>query len=225
VALHSSIHEVAKTFSRNYACCGRIHADLHVLLRHYEDCHVQVRLDASDPSVSQWADLQRETLGQMNLSPFDDSVVYLSMKGDCEMEMLSPWKRARTREYDESDTEIVTIAPRQLVSVPSRQRGARPYTAVGVAGVNASGQVIQYGNVGRPPLVNADGVVEKRYVCHVQGCAKAYKNPNGLKYHSRVAHAADPAKKVRLQAALGAKRVLRKRARPVYIESSQQGHA
>jgi len=107
---------------------------------------------------------------------------------------------AMVYDYDEVPE---TISPSQVFRLPSVSSVAAaavvrqgflpeplqtPHISVGVASVNASGQVVQYGKVGRPPLVNEHGVVEKRYMCPVPGCGKIYKNPNGLKYHNENGH-------------------------------------
>lgn len=63
-----------------------------------------------------------------------------------------------------------------------------PIITTGNVAANACGQLVQHGHVGRPPLVNANGVVEKPYKCMVPGCDKSYKNPNGLKYHNAHGH-------------------------------------
>ncbi|KAI1315959.1 hypothetical protein EDD11_010598 [Mortierella claussenii] len=43
-------------------------------------------------------------------------------------------------------------------------------------------------SIGRPGTVGAD----KPYRCNVSGCDKAYKNPNGLKYHNQHGHCSVP---------------------------------
>ncbi|KAF9899538.1 hypothetical protein BX616_002967 [Lobosporangium transversale] len=43
-------------------------------------------------------------------------------------------------------------------------------------------------NIGRPGTAGAD----KPYRCNVNGCDKAYKNPNGLKYHNQHGHSVQP---------------------------------
>lgn len=219
----SSIYELSKTFLRDFVCCGTVHATLHVLLQHYEDCHVEIR-DEADASMLDYMLVDHpllnspsnqtmvqipESLASLNssTSAFDTSVVYITNKrrgeyGD------SGSKRACTIENGEImlqialgfdwlfESEPATVSPSQIFGHSKKYcektkrlvPGQAPAISVGISTVNSSGQVVQYGNVGRPPLVNINGVVEKRYRCPVPGCSKVYKNLNGLKYHSRVGH-------------------------------------
>jgi hypothetical protein len=173
----SSIYEFSKQFSRDFLCCHKIFSDLHLLLEHYEEDHAE---SESEMSWTGKRKAQKEEM-QCKKGRFDDWY-------------LEALRAAATLEDQE---EPQTVSPRELFCYPvicsssepeEYKPSETPHISIGVASLNSSGQVVQYGHVGRPPLVNENGVVEKRYRCGVAGCDKTYKNLNGLKYHNEFGH-------------------------------------
>jgi len=208
----SSIYKVSKAFSRDFLCCGLIHGDMHDLVRHFEEKHDRLN-GALDILTLADASMLPPTLFWLPGSLAEDGKESCrAMKRNVDLMFSAketmPCKKQKCDDdvlFDDLlsaiyDQEPETVSPSQVFRLPSVQKMPlvkqdpqpeplqTPHISVGVASVNASGQVVQYGKVGRPPLVNEHGVVEKRYMCAVPGCGKIYKNPNGLKYHNDNGH-------------------------------------
>ncbi|KAI8081605.1 uncharacterized protein BX664DRAFT_340808 [Halteromyces radiatus] len=137
--------ELESQFCRDLVCCNQPIADLHELLQHYEEQHVEIHPDTASPKRTEEEE--------------DDD--------DEEME------------EDEDDTHgnLPILLSSQDMSALEHE-GMTNGSTLGLENMDFS----HFG----AGLMHPDA--DKPYRCDVPGCDKAYKNPNGLKYHRMHGH-------------------------------------
>ncbi|CAO3689002.1 unnamed protein product [Rhizopus stolonifer] len=200
--------DLEASFCRDFACCGLVLNDLHDLLQHYEECHV--RLDDDENSMF---DSENDSWSSLSFSG-DDS--FTADFGESKVENIDMLKKKATAylsdfykagspsdEDDEEDTkrisgkkrpysqmsgspnalELLTqSAIKKLASVSSFGNGSETNASL----INDENFLAQAGAL--LASSNSNMNADKPYKCPVVGCDKAYKNPNGLKYHNQHGH-------------------------------------
>ncbi|KAI8066516.1 hypothetical protein BC940DRAFT_334104 [Gongronella butleri] len=126
--------ELESQFCRDLVCCNQPIADLHELLQHYEEQHVELQAN-EEPA-----------------KPEEDDE-------DEEME-----------EDDEHGNLPILLSTQDMSALEQE--------SIGMENMDFSHFNMLH------PTMDAD----KPYRCDVPGCDKAYKNPNGLKYHRMHGH-------------------------------------
>ncbi|KAG1130038.1 hypothetical protein G6F62_009391 [Rhizopus arrhizus] len=199
--------ELEASFCRDFACCGLVLNDLHDLLQHYEECHV--RLDDDEDSNSlfdgendSWSSLSsfnnEDELGESNdidllkkkaaayLSDYyppgppsddDDNVE--------EVKKISGKKRPFNQISVSSNSAIELLtqsAVKKIALASSFGNHAELHSSL----MNDQDFLAQAGAILASANLNLNA--DKPYKCPVSGCDKAYKNPNGLKYHNQHGH-------------------------------------
>lgn len=142
--------------------------DLHELLQHFEENHVRLESDDSDDQLFECemdvaSQLQQVCLADISTRPDPHSAF------DTSVVRRRPLK---TRKLS-ADNIPVMLPPHD--SPPP----ATPITAPPTP--TPSQQVTE----------NKEDRDDRPYRCKVAGCAKAYKNPGGLKYHMQHGHCQD----------------------------------
>ncbi|KAI8342091.1 hypothetical protein BC941DRAFT_466991 [Chlamydoabsidia padenii] len=147
--------ELESQFCQDLVCCNQPIADLHELLQHYEEQHVEVH-STDEANQSKGLDDEDE---------------------DEEME----------EDQDDTNGNLPILLSSQDMSALEHEGGFGNTTLVGAIGNSNNGGVMGMDyHFGAPGLIHPDA--DKPYRCDVPGCDKAYKNPNGLKYHRMHGH-------------------------------------
>ncbi|KAG2184007.1 hypothetical protein INT44_009018 [Umbelopsis vinacea] len=193
----ADIRELEFDFCRDFACCGQTLGDLHDLLEHYEECHVRFEEEETVP---------------MELTE-DASVDDVLVSDDLDLTMVMPplvgMKRVNLSDKDES----IPVCPSSISNIDGRghkrQRSVPPESPRPHLTIETMNLPTSFSAVTTPTALGEDflahaGLVDassalasfstqdananKPFRCSVQGCDKAYKNPNGLKYHNLHGH-------------------------------------
>ncbi|CAO3667750.1 unnamed protein product [Umbelopsis vinacea] len=176
--------DLETTFCRNFSCCGLVLQDLHDLLQHYEESHVRFEdddnlalysdswsnSDSSAPNSPQVLSRQLsvDTVKKRNA---DDLIV-------SDDDDLAAFDTSVLRNHSDSDTcfkklKLSTPATPTFADIPTVTLSEEDFLA------QANALFASAANQSN---------VDKPYKCPVLGCDKAYKNPNGLKYHNQHGH-------------------------------------
>ncbi|CAO3684034.1 hypothetical protein G6F70_005398 [Rhizopus microsporus] len=170
--------DLEASYCRDFVCCGLVLNDLHDLLQHYEECHVHLEEeDNFDNESDCWSPIEEKTEYIDMLKK--KAVTYLSDENEDDIKKSCGKKRSYSQmTCANSALEILT------------QSAAKKLALAGGNGVESlitdeeflaqAGAILACANAN----LNAD----KPYKCPVSGCDKAYKNPNGLKYHNQHGH-------------------------------------
>ncbi|KAI8376209.1 uncharacterized protein BYT42DRAFT_534437 [Radiomyces spectabilis] len=180
--------ELEATFCRDFACCGLVLDDLHDLLQHYEECHV--RLEDDDGSL------------------YDESEYWTpSSSTASSVKEISTLKKKAAAYLSDLYNSSAPASPTGLATPSSYVSGplsTSPSHALELLTQSAVKKLaLATGDLPTPILTdedflaqagallasaNANAAADKPYKCPVPGCDKAYKNPNGLKYHNQHGH-------------------------------------
>ncbi|KAG1470190.1 hypothetical protein G6F56_002825 [Rhizopus delemar] len=170
--------ELEASFCRDFECCGLVLDDLHDLLQHYEECHVRVEdednssffetssEDACWSSNSSMVDEEEQSMDSLKRK----AAAYLS---DLPQEEEKKKKRSYSNAFD-----LLTQSAAKKIALASGE------TLL----LNDEDFLAQAGALLASAQHNHNSNADKPYKCPVGGCDKAYKNPNGLKYHSQHGH-------------------------------------
>ncbi|ORX60619.1 hypothetical protein DM01DRAFT_1332745 [Hesseltinella vesiculosa] len=195
--------ELEEKYCRDFACCGLILDDLHDLLQHYEECHVRVEdeddedvftpedpLQELDPledlahmkkrAAAYLDDLPSLHLIQPLPSPADSpscsSAASVSSESDI-LEDDKPKVGKKRTYYQSNAVEIITQSAVKKLALATN---IQPHFLSDEEFFAHAEAFLATAHLN----INAD----KPYKCPVDGCDKAYKNPNGLKYHNQHGH-------------------------------------
>ncbi|KAG1055453.1 hypothetical protein G6F43_002590 [Rhizopus delemar] len=177
--------ELEATFCRDFECCGLVLEDLHDLLQHYEECHVEEEENSSffdESSVDEGCWSSSSSVNEENEGNTIDSIkkkaaayisdmYYPSTPGE---EEKNKKKRTYSNAFDlltQSAVKKIALASGDLPSPLLSDEEFLAHAGALLASAQSNNS-------------NAD----KPYKCPVGGCDKAYKNPNGLKYHNQHGH-------------------------------------
>ncbi|KAI8080183.1 uncharacterized protein B0P05DRAFT_469343 [Gilbertella persicaria] len=187
--------ELEASFCRDFACCGLILEDLHDLLQHYEECHVRIEDEESsfydDSDSGSWSVPSSSTPGSPVLNDEDEQQIvalkkkaaaYLSDLYNSSASLSS--KTGKKRAYGQISTpdafELLTQSAAKKIALASGSGDLPTPLFTDEDFLAQAGALLA--------SANANSNADKPYKCPVGGCDKAYKNPNGLKYHNQHGH-------------------------------------
>lgn len=172
--------ELEATYCRDFACCGLILEDLHDLLQHYEECHVQIEEDEeeegeteeeSEEEAFDWSTPSSPILPEESMATLKKkAAAYLTDLYNNEEQPSSTMMIGKKRPADAMDI---------LTQSAVKKIACNPLFADEDFLAQAGALLVSTNTA-----LNED----KPYKCTVKGCDKAYKNPNGLKYHNQHGH-------------------------------------
>ncbi|KAG1049806.1 hypothetical protein G6F43_007887 [Rhizopus delemar] len=184
--------ELEATFCRDFECCGLVLDDLHDLLQHYEECHVRVEDEEGSSFFDETSSTEGEGCWSSSSSVVDEEDTIHSLKKKAAAYLSDLYnpnntpavattseeeKNKKKRSYSNAFDLLTQSAVKKIAlasgDLPSPLLSDEEFLAQAGA-LLASAQHNS----------NAD----KPYKCSVGGCDKAYKNPNGLKYHNQHGH-------------------------------------
>ncbi|GAA5817246.1 hypothetical protein MFLAVUS_010789 [Mucor flavus] len=208
--------ELEATFCRDFACCGLILEDLHDLLQHYEECHVRLEdeessfYDDHEASSSSWSvsSSSSSSLASVPNSPTmehegQETIVALKKKAAAYLSDLynsTPLVSPTPTTYEEQEDNLPVKS--------GKKRSTSPLSAFDLLTQSAAKKIaLASADLPNTPLLSDEEFLaqagallasansnsflhgaDKPYKCPVGGCDKAYKNPNGLKYHNQHGH-------------------------------------
>ncbi|CAO3610983.1 unnamed protein product [Cunninghamella blakesleeana] len=189
--------ELEATYCRDFACCGLILNDLHDLLQHYEECHVTVDEDDEDFYLTNEEEEGDVVEGKGIIEEEDYEDIYqLKRKAAA---FLTDLYQQNNNTLEQEDV----ILEDDNVCI-GKKRTFHQSNAVDLFTQSAVKKLALATNMIQPTcfsdedfLAHAGALLasahsnlnaDKPYKCPVQGCDKAYKNPNGLKYHNQHGH-------------------------------------
>ncbi|KAI9312720.1 hypothetical protein BX666DRAFT_1985893 [Dichotomocladium elegans] len=222
--------ELEATYCRDFFCCGHVHPDLHALLQHYEECHVEDDEDYEDEDDDVYAPIVVATDNDFLLSgnnpimtvcatsvsestrnpyallddtmPADDDDGCAG--GNDPMLLQLQKKRASVyvhrQEEENDDKEMKSLEARETTTTTVALSGTcrkRPQSALDLLTQSAAKRLAVLDEdlllqasalLASTSMHSLDSNADKPYKCSVPGCQKAYKNPNGLKYHNQHGH-------------------------------------
>lgn len=200
------------SFCRDFACCGLILEDLHDLLQHYEECHVRLE----DEEESSFYDDNSSSSGSSSWSipnsPIleeNDQIVALKKRAAAYLSDLynsTPPVSPTTSSCSSVNGDLLE----EESTIKKSTGKKRSYGQLNVPNAfdlltqSAAKKIaLASGDLPTPLLTdedflaqagallasaNANSNADKPYKCPIGGCDKAYKNPNGLKYHNQHGH-------------------------------------
>ncbi|CAM0138686.1 unnamed protein product [Umbelopsis sp. WA50703] len=190
-SFHSQDLETA--FCRNFSCCGLILRDLHDLLQHYEECHVRLEDEDSTLYSDTWSNSDSSAPNSPQMASRSVSVDAIK-KRDAE-DMLSDDElaafdtsvlRSSSPEVNQHTIDLFEHSPSKKLKL-SLAAPPPTFSDVPAAVALSDEDFLAQANALFASAANQANV-DKPYKCPVQGCDKAYKNPNGLKYHNQHGH-------------------------------------
>ncbi|KAI8340606.1 hypothetical protein BC941DRAFT_500200 [Chlamydoabsidia padenii] len=209
-------------YCKDFSCCGLVLNDLHDLLQHYEECHVQCEEDEQDsnsdnnPDDDYWSSATPPLSPTTNHGPGDstNAASYLSDMynhgGQWSIDSLATTGMSSfdtdsmpptpSHEYCPDDEEVgekISGKKRTFQQVSSTNAmdlltlsAAKKLAMTTGDSLNAltDEEFLAHAGVLLASANTSYLYADKPYKCAVQGCDKAYKNPNGLKYHKEHGH-------------------------------------
>ncbi|KAI8335285.1 hypothetical protein EDC96DRAFT_524852 [Choanephora cucurbitarum] len=204
--------ELEASFCRDFACCGLVLEDLHDLLQHYEECHVRIEDEEGsfydDSDSGSWSAPSSAPSSPLPSADDEQQIATLKKKAAAYLSDLynssvscppTPTKENLPEETDDS-----------LPSISKKTGKKRAYGQISTPDAfelltqsAAKKIVLASGDLPTPLFTDEDFLAQagallasantnsnadKPYKCPVGGCDKAYKNPNGLKYHNQHGH-------------------------------------
>ncbi|KAI9278082.1 hypothetical protein BY458DRAFT_471535 [Sporodiniella umbellata] len=193
--------DLEASFCRDFACCGLVLSDLHDLLQHYEECHVRLDdEDCSDSENDSWSSISYSAEGTLSVDLEDTKEDLESMKKRafnyinelCQSDSLDEdsqkkFGKKRTHQHMSGSSipdamDLLTQSAVKKIALASMANGSEipPSLIADEDFLAQAGAILA--------SVNSNLNADKPYKCPVSGCDKAYKNPNGLKYHNQHGH-------------------------------------
>ncbi|KAI8979349.1 hypothetical protein BDF20DRAFT_803488, partial [Mycotypha africana] len=200
--------DLEASFCRDFACCGLVLNDLHDLLQHYEECHVRLEedenslFDDESDACSIADDCSTTSSVVDSLGDLDaikkKAAAYLSDLYNCttatSVSPLTPslhgsqstsGKKRTYSQYAGSSPSALDLLTQSAAKKIATLNGDLPTPIFTEEDLLAqAGALLASANT----IFNVDANADKPYKCPVHGCDKAYKNPNGLKYHNQHGH-------------------------------------
>ncbi|RUS15391.1 hypothetical protein BC938DRAFT_476971, partial [Jimgerdemannia flammicorona] len=208
--------ELEAAFCRDFSCCGLVLEDLHDLLQHYEECHVRFEEDDSQGNFyeDEWSsDNSAPNSPQLANKQIHQNSINAMLKKKAAATFSDFYSDDMGISHDDSsafDTSILRtpqtvknskkrnhaqFAASTLDMTPVAKKMALPPSLAAQSfadlpsGLSDEDFLAQAGALFMPTSANASlSAADKPYKCPVTGCDKAYKNPNGLKYHNQHGH-------------------------------------
>lgn len=214
---YSYNNDLESSFCKNFSCCGLTLNDLHDLLQHYEEYHVQYEEDEHQESFmnEEWSNTSDSDLSQIFTNSLsqthNDS---LKRKADPLSELFFPEYPCSADDSNLSDQDLSSShSPESLPSpltphldyahlpeMPPLKKFAlsNDLNELSLGYLNSlksfpitpeEQKLLKLSQ----PITRNNPNSDKPYRCTVPGCDKAYKNPNGLKYHNLHGHCTNTA--------------------------------
>ncbi|ORZ16924.1 hypothetical protein BCR42DRAFT_490875 [Absidia repens] len=251
--------QLEANYCRDFSCCGLVLNDLHDLLQHYEECHVQCEEDQDDdtwsctPPLSPTSpvsesgslpafDIMKQkaaaylsdvynhggsldspaavaaaatALGYDDVDPMTPTTPGFSSDGEYSMpptpsseehpnlllqsKAMMINRQMGAEEDDEDDDENSRLCGKKRTFQQISSTNAMDLLTLSAAKKLAMTAGESFNCLSDEDFLAHAGVLlasantsylyaDKPYKCLVQGCDKAYKNPNGLKYHKEHGH-------------------------------------
>jgi hypothetical protein len=187
----TSQDDLETTFCRDFSCCGLVLQDLHDLLQHYEESHVRFEDDDNVALYSDdWSNSDSSAPNSPQVLSRQLSVAIDTCKKRDADEMgsedddLAAFDTSILRSIV-TPTSNASDSKKLKLSVPSTPTFADIPTPTTMT--LSDEHFLAQANALFASAANQSNV-DKPYKCPVQGCDKAYKNPNGLKYHNQHGH-------------------------------------
>ncbi|KAI8137192.1 hypothetical protein BJV82DRAFT_636498 [Fennellomyces sp. T-0311] len=170
--------ELESAFCRNFLCCGQTLLDLHELLHHFEEHHVvsDEEEDDDDDMLMAWTTFPMEEYA-MTTAPVMTTTTMDPINATFHEGFL-PAMDVGSPSSSGSSEGLCTPPP----SPPLKKRKFPMEWHPGDLEL-----LLQQAN-SIDPYGCYDDAHERPYKCQVDGCDKAYKNANGLKYHKAHGH-------------------------------------
>ncbi|KAI9314108.1 hypothetical protein BX666DRAFT_1970287 [Dichotomocladium elegans] len=207
--------EIEAAFCRDFRCCGQQLSDLHDLLHHYEEQHACTEDDNTDGDHSMDAvDLEDSysmllgtcygaggTVDPVNTTfifpPVPQSVSDEDGKNPC-----SPMSSSSSSSSSDDEQPVKTPVSESFWPLPVYQGVYNDLDwLIHVNQALLSDKSMEEGRtrdilytyitLQKPHDALFVDTPERPYKCEVQGCDKAYKNVNGLKYHKAHGHCSE----------------------------------
>ncbi|KAI8983766.1 hypothetical protein BDB01DRAFT_790044 [Pilobolus umbonatus] len=203
--------ELEATFCRDFVCCGLILEDLHDLLQHYEECHVRLEEEEGYffddiESSSVWPPSNGSTVPSTPQFMTDDDEEEEEIIVNISMNQLK--KKAAAYLSDLYNTPVIKKRKREDEGMKKKKQPSNAIDLLTQSAVKKIAQATACDRVNHDSsttmlndeefLAQAGALLasspsithstDKPYKCTREGCDKAYKNPNGLKYHNKRGH-------------------------------------
>ncbi|KAL1920312.1 uncharacterized protein VTP21DRAFT_1458 [Calcarisporiella thermophila] len=168
---NTTLTALERAFCRDFACCGQVLRDLHDLLQHYEENHVrdfeESSADETD-ATEEWEDpiTPVDSVGEWALG--DAFVVGRKRRAES-ADFLAPSHKHFKHAIDPADEQDESLVSPDLLTLLSVSSTPFP--------------MYEW-----DPLRRETEEEARPFKCMVEGCDKAYKNANGLKYHHLHGH-------------------------------------
>ncbi|KAI9284222.1 hypothetical protein BC943DRAFT_294350 [Umbelopsis sp. AD052] len=177
--------DLETTFCRNFSCCGLVLQDLHDLLQHYEESHVRFEDDDSSALYSDsWSNSDSSAPNSPQLLSRQLSMEAVRKRDADDLtsddDDMAAFDTSVLRNNDEVVAEL-SPSKKLKLSIPTSSFADVPTVAL------SNEDFLAQANALFASAANQSNI-DKPYKCPVQGCDKAYKNPNGLKYHNQHGH-------------------------------------
>ncbi|KAG2178468.1 hypothetical protein INT44_001620 [Umbelopsis vinacea] len=177
--------DLETTFCRNFSCCGLVLQDLHDLLQHYEESHVRFEDDDSSALYSDsWSNSDSSAPNSPQLLSRQLSMEAVRKRDADDLtsddDDMAAFDTSVLRNNDEVVAEF-SPSKKLKLSIPTSSFADVPTVAL------SNEDFLAQANALFASAANQSNI-DKPYKCPVQGCDKAYKNPNGLKYHNQHGH-------------------------------------
>eukprot|EP00158_Paraphelidium_tribonemae_P001924 Partr_v1_DN24959_c0_g1_i1_m45294 putative JAZF zinc finger 1 len=206
-----NIMTLEDSFCRDFTCCGLVLDDMHQLLQHYEDCHVQLEEDGGCYSDGEVGDSillidAHHVVDDSSWSAFDTSIVNLALASSSshmvtdvtdDTQISNPLVRRVGDIEDDLGVSVLEWLHEEYERGGKRLRmmtdihdyGRSSDEEVDVVTVEQSSGAAESSKKDSIEFYDENGSrVDKPYRCSFPGCEKSYKNPNGLKYHNLHGH-------------------------------------
>ncbi|KAF8924729.1 Transcriptional regulator of ribosomal biogenesis protein, partial [Dissophora ornata] len=173
--------EFETAFCRDFYCCGLRLVDLHDLLQHYEECHV--RFEDDDDDDGDYYDEEMAESDFVDEDGWSDSDSAPASPSSIEMPGSSLALALGTLSSSSGGGPLSTLQQQQQQVFHHHS----PFVTAAVDLMRQRDEVYSLmEDLSRTGTTHNTG--DKPYRCTVLGCDKAYKNPNGLKYHNLHGH-------------------------------------
>ncbi|KAI8065906.1 hypothetical protein BC940DRAFT_347805 [Gongronella butleri] len=191
--------QLEDSFCRDFSCCGMVLADLHDLLQHYEESHVSVDEDDQDMDELLWTPPMSPNQDTINASMLPWSPLSTDLSKHAVLPTPSCSEDEDDMELNDDDASMVCGKKRSFHQISSTD--AMDLLTLSAAKKLAMATGDSLNHMSDEEFLAHAGVLlasansamldlnaDKPYKCEVQGCDKAYKNANGLKYHKEHGH-------------------------------------
>ena len=202
---HAYISGLEDQFCKDYSCCGLQLDDMHELIQHFEENHVVMDSDMDEGDDLQF---QFENNNELDLMDIDDDKQAVAPSDIYQNDL-----QFGIPAFDTSVIRKRTLpANNNSWKTPKKKEDSPPQTfPLDMEGpttiIQATQEMSMDEDLQKTPIPKkkdsspaTTNSGEKRvkkekddrpYKCKINGCAKAYKNPGGLKYHMHHGHCED----------------------------------